>query len=128
MRAGPTATTTIYSPSKQRHKQRQQRLQAEARVWIDSPWNESLVPLDRYGKLKRDITRATTETIATWLQRQQQIRQMIQDGKKSNIYMSFQSEEALQAADQNFHRKLLAARRGVYTCTATINTNEEPPD
>ena len=83
--------TILYGPSKKRHQQRRRRLQAEARVWIDSPSSESLVPIDKYGSLKRDITRATTETIATWLLCQQQTRQKIQNNKKSNIMMNFQS-------------------------------------
>ena len=120
--------TTLFGPSKLRHKQRRRRLQAEARVWINSPSNESLVPIDKYGSLKRDITRATTETIATWIQRQQQTRRLIRDRKKENIYINFQTEEALQAADRKFHQKIIAARCGAYTNTATINTNEEPPD
>ena len=120
--------TILYGPSKKRHQQRRRRLQAEARVWIDSPSSESLVPIDKYGSLKRDITRATTETIATWIQRQQQTRHLIRSKKKENIYINFQSEEALQAADRRFHHKIIAARRGAYTDTATITMNEEPPD
>ena len=41
--------------------------------------------------LKRDITRAMTETIATWLL-QQQTQKLIQDRKKMSIIMKFHSE------------------------------------
>ena len=49
------------------------QLQAGAQVWIDALRTESLVPIHNNGKLKRDITRATSETVATWLLRQHQL-------------------------------------------------------
>ena len=103
------STRPIY---KTRHQQRRKRLQDEARVWIDAPRTESLVPIHYTGTLKRDITRATSEMIATWLHRQRQLRKRIRDNKKTNLITHFLSEDTLKEADRSFHGKLLAARRG----------------
>mmetsp|Transcript_13324 Transcript_13324/g.19849 ORF Transcript_13324/g.19849 Transcript_13324/m.19849 type:complete len:133 (-) Transcript_13324:45-443(-) len=115
-------------PSTNQHQQRRKRLQDEARVWIDAPSTESLVPIHCTGTLKRDITRATSETIATWLHRQRQLRKRIRDNKKTKLITHFLSEDTLKEADRSFHGKLLAARRGTREQLDTIITNEEPPD
>ena len=86
------------------------------------------MPIHNYRRLTRDITRATTETIATWIQRQRQLRKQIRNNEQSNVITTFLLEEDLQDADQKFHSKLLAARRGSRDHTETISTNEEPPD
>ena len=101
---------TLYGPSTKPHQQRQKRLQDEARVWIDAPRTETLVPIHYTGTLKRDITRATSETIATWLHRQRQLRKQIRDNQKTSLITHFLSEDTLKEADQSFHGKLLAAQ------------------
>ena len=118
----------LFGPASARRQQRRKRLQAEARVWITAPHTESLVPLNSNGRLKRDITRATTETIATWVHRQALIRKRIRKKKKTNIITQILSEEELQEADRVFHNKLLEARRGIRPRTEITKTNEEPPD
>ena len=99
----------LVTPSTKQHQQCRKRLQAEARVWIDAPCTESLVPIHYNGRLKRDITRATSETIATWLLWQSQLRKQIRDRKKTSLIAEFHSEDILLEADRIFHGKLLAA-------------------
>ena len=71
---------------------------------------------------------ARSETIATWLHRQCQLRKQIRDNKKTSLITHFQSEGTLLEADRRFHGKLLAARRGTRGQLDTMITNEEPPD
>uniref|UniRef100_A0A6U2LII5 Uncharacterized protein n=1 Tax=Leptocylindrus danicus TaxID=163516 RepID=A0A6U2LII5_9STRA len=103
----------LYGPSSTRHQQRQKQLQAEAQVWITAPRTDLLVPIHNNARLKRDITRETTEIIATWLHRQNQLRKRMQKKKKNNIITDFISEATLQETDRIFHSKLIEARRGI---------------
>jgi len=123
----------LYGPSKKQHQQKQhqqkrQRLQAEARVWLEAPKRESLVPLQRNARFRKDITRATTETISTCLLQQQTLRRLIRNKRRTNIISYFQSEASLEVLDRNFRSKILAARRGIREQRETETTNEEPPD
>ena len=117
----------LYGPSKKRHQQKRQRLQAEARVWLEVPKRESMVPLQRNARFRKDITRATTETISTWLLQQQTLRQLIRKKRRTNIISNFQSEASLEVSDRNFRRKIIEARRGTRAQTSTETTNEELP-
>ena len=118
----------LYGPSKKRHKQKRQRLQAEARVWLEAPKRESLVPLQRSARFRRDLTRATTETISTWLLKQQTLRKLIRKRRRANIISYFQSEASMEILDRTFQRKLIEARRGTRVQSDTDTTNEEPPN
>ena len=118
----------LYGPSKKRHKQKRQRLQAEVRVWLEAPKQESLVPLQRNARFRKDITRATTETISTWLLQQQTLRRLIRNKRRTNIISYFQTEPSLEVLDRNFWRKIIEARRGTRAQIDTETTNEEPPD
>ena len=118
----------LYGPSSSRHQQRRKRLQDEAKVWLTAPLTESLVPLYDRGRIKRDITRATTETIATWVERQNQVRKRIRHKKKTNIITNFISEADLQIIDRVFHNKLTEARRGIRHRPELTASNEDPPD
>ena len=120
--------TVLFGPSKKRYQLRRQRLQEEARVWLNAPRTESLVPIHNNRSMQKDITRATTETIATWIQRQTVLRRKIRNNKQTSIISTFTSEEKLLEADRNFHRKIIAARRGIRANTTNTLTNEEPPD
>ena len=116
----------LYGLSKKQHQQKRQRLQAEARVWLAAPKRESLVPLQRNARFRKDITRATTETISTWLLQQQTLRRLIK--RRTNIISYFHSEASLEVLDRNFWRKLIEARQGTRAQIDTETTNEEPPD
>ena len=118
----------LCGPSKKWHQLKRQRLQAEARVWLEAPKWESLVPLTQTARFRRDIMRATTETISTWLLQQQTLRRLIWDKRRANIISHFQTEASLEVLDRNFHIKILAARRGIREKQNTMTTNEEPPD
>ena len=118
----------LYGPSKKRHQQKRQRLQAEARVWLEAPKRESLVPLQRNARFRKDITRATTETISTWLLQQQTLRQLIRTKRRTNIISYFQNEASMEVLDRNFQREIIEARRGTRAQVDTEETNEEPSD
>ena len=87
-----------------------------------------MVPLQRNARFRKDITRATTETISTWLLQQQTLRQLIRKKRRTNIISYFQSEASLEVSDRNFRRKIIEARRGTRAQIGTETTNEEPPD
>ena len=118
----------LFGPSSSRQQQRRIRLQDEAKVWLNAPRTESLVPLNNKRRLQRDITRATTETIATWVTRQNQLRKRIRNKKTTSIITNFTSEAELQNNDRVFHNKLIEARRGIRHRSEPITLNEEPPD
>ena len=101
---------TLHGPCKNRHQQRRQKSQAEARVWLKAPSTEALVPLHKVTRLKRDITRATAETLATWLLNKQTMRRLIRNENQPRIIMRSQTKASLEVSDKNFHRKLTAAR------------------
>ena len=124
VRGSLTYTNHVLSlafPSRKRH-------QDEAKVWLNAPRTESLVPLNNRRRLKWDITRATTETIATWVTRQNQLRKRIRNKKTTSIITNFISEAELQNNDRVFHNKLIEARRGIRHRSEPITLNEEPPD
>jgi len=118
----------LYGPPKQQYQQKRQRLQAEVQVWLDAPKRESLVPLQNNNRIRKDITRATMETICTWLPHQQTLRRLIRDKQKANIISYFQSEASLEVLDWNFRRTIIAARWGIREQMDTTTSNEEPPN
>jgi len=81
-----------------------------------------------YGHTPQERYLVMTKTLATWLFQQQTLRWLIRNEKQTSIIMQFQTKESLGVLEWNFHRRLIAARRGKWEQPDTTTTNKEPPD
>ena len=84
---------------------------------------------------KKTLKTAASITIATWLDEIHELRRRIKRGKTESIIMGMADPETLRKADEQFKRKINAAR-GLTLRTdrhgvgerAVDTSTEEPPD
>ena len=126
---------TLYGERENNKQAKRQQLLQVAKVWMDAPRIESLIPISRERWRRRLLKRTPTGDITNWLNECKEQRNKARRGQSTNIMTSMLSQEELDNADAAFKLKLAIAQRARYRRTRTGGTasdpderNEEPPD
>ena len=74
----------IYGERRQRYTIERKRLQVEARVYLNAPKEEELVPNENSRATKKNVRNLPNVEIANWITEQRQLRQKIRQKKSTN--------------------------------------------
>ena len=77
----------IYGEKRQRCTMERKRLQEEARVYLYTPKEESLVPIENFRATRMNLRNLPNIEIANWIAEQRQMRQNILQRRITNIIM-----------------------------------------
>ena len=101
---------------------------ADARLWIDAPRTETLIPLQHDRWKRRLLKKSANSDVAHWLEHNRITQRCVWKGEVTNILMRLTTQEELERSDHSFFTKVIRAKRTTVRDGRTNDGSNDPAE